>query len=75
MRTIFELLFELYIEHPTLLNNPKIRDFYFKILYEKNPLQFMQALKIPYLWNMSPEEAYFAINVLDRIDELFILPK
>lgn len=56
------LLFELYIAHPTLLNNPKVRDFDFKILYEKNRLQFMQALQAPNFWKMLPEEAYNSLN-------------
>lgn len=61
------LLFELYIEHPTLLNNPKVRDFDFKILYEKNRLDFMNALQNPDFWKMLPEEAYNSLNQLKLI--------
>lgn len=56
------LLFELYIAHPTLLNNPKVRDFDFKTLYTKDRWQFMQALQTPDFWKMSPEEAYNSLN-------------
>lgn len=52
------LLFELYIANPLLLNDPKIREFDFKTLYNKNRAQFMKTLQDPDFWKMSPEEAY-----------------
>ena len=52
------LLFEFYIAHPSLLNNPKVRDFSFKELYEKNRSQFMQDIQTPSFWEMAPEAAY-----------------
>lgn len=56
------LLFELYIANPILLNNPKVRDFDFKTLYNKNRSQFMQILQTPGFWEMSPEEAYNSLS-------------
>lgn len=53
-----EVLFELYISRPALLNNPKVRDFNFKTLYEKDPSYFMQTIQKPEFWNLLPEEAF-----------------
>lgn len=52
------LLFEQYIANPTLLNDPKVRDFDFKALYTKDPEQFMNALQSTDFWKMSPQLAY-----------------
>jgi len=55
------LLFEYYIAHPALLNNPKVREFDFGTLYEKNRSKFMQALQSPNFWEMPPEMAYHSL--------------
>lgn len=53
-----EVLFELYIKKPDLLNNSETRDYEFKSLYENNTVKFMQALKDPSFWEKSPPLAY-----------------
>lgn len=53
-----ELLFELYTERPTLLNNPKIREFDFRSVYEQDRMRFMNAVQNPDFWSFLPEEAF-----------------
>lgn len=55
-------LYELYIEHPDLLNNLELRNFDFKSLYEKDRLKFMQTLQFPAFWRKSPQEAYDSLK-------------
>lgn len=52
------LLFDLYIAQPSLLNNPNVRDFDFKMLYEKDRSRFMEVIQNPEFWKLLPEEAF-----------------
>lgn len=56
------VLFELYIAHPALLNDAKVRSFDFKAIYENKRVQFMQALQTTNVFEMQPEEAYNFLN-------------
>lgn len=57
------VLFELYIEKPDLLNDPEMRNFDFKSLYEKDPFKFMQTIQDPIFWRKNPKEAYESLGI------------
>ena len=57
-----DILFEIYVTYPTLLNNPKIRDFDFKTLYEKDRPYFMNVIQKLEFWKLLPEDAYNSIK-------------
>ncbi len=55
------LLYELYIENPNLLNNPKVREFDFKDIYKVDRSHFMLTIQNVDFWGMLPEEAYSSL--------------